>query len=52
MCPANVSGMVLGTRQPAIGHTFFLSLATVPEVFAKVNTRPSSFLVSKEANCS
>ena len=45
---------LLGTRRSAIGHTFFLSLATVPEVFAKVKLDQVFFLylVSKEANCS
>ena len=37
MRPAFASGILNGTRQSAIGH-FSLSLVTVPEVFAKVNS--------------
>ena len=36
MRPASVSGIV--TRRPAIGQFISLSLATVPEVFVKVNS--------------
>ena len=39
----------LGTRLSAISHFFFLSLKTVPEVFAKVYSA-QFFLVSKQGN--
>ena len=52
MCPANVSGMVTGDAPTSYFHIFFLSLATVPGVFAMVKLDPVFFLVSKEANCS
>ena len=29
-------GLLLGTRRSAIGQVFFLSVVTVPEVFAKL----------------
>ena len=38
VCPPVVSGMVTGTRRSAIGQFFSMSLVTVPEVSAKVNS--------------
>ena len=38
MRPAVVPGITLGTRQSAIGQFFSLSLVTVSENFAKVNS--------------
>ena len=42
-------GRLLGTRRSAIGQFFSLSLVTVPDVFAKVNSAQFP-LVSKVAN--
>ena len=44
-------GSLLVTRRSAIGQIFFLSLVTVPEVFAWVNSA-QFLLVSKVANVS
>ena len=38
---AIVSGIVSGTRRSAIGQFFNLSLVTVPEIFAIVNSAQS-----------
>ena len=38
MCPAGVSGMVTGDALVSHWPIFFLSLVTVPEVFAKVKS--------------
>ena len=46
MCPASVSGMVTGDAPTSYCHNFFLSLATVPELFAKVKLDLVFFLVS------
>ena len=42
-------GSLLGTRRSAIGQFFSLSLTTVPEVYAKVN---SAHFPSRMADCS
>ena len=36
--PQLFPGSLLGMRRSAIGQFFFLSLVTIPEVFAKVNS--------------
>ena len=43
-------GSLFGTRRSAIGQVLSLSLVTVPEVFAKVNSAlvPSCFKVANE----
>ena len=38
MCPQVFLGLLLGTRQSAIGQFFSLPLETIPEVFAKDNS--------------
>ena len=39
MHPASVSGIATGDKPSAIGQFFFsLSLVTIPDVFAKVNS--------------
>ena len=48
MCPANVSGMVTGDAPTSYFHNFFLFLATVPEVFAKVKLDPVLFSYLKK----
>ena len=50
MRPASVSGIVIEDASVSYWLIFSLSLVTVPEVFAKA-IRPSSFPVSKVANC-
>ena len=42
MSPAIVCGIVLGTRRSAIGRFFCLSLVTIPDVFAKINSTQST----------
>ena len=49
MCPAIVSGIVTGDTAVSYWPIFPSSLATVPEVFAKVNSVQFS-LVSKVTN--
>ena len=44
--PRLFQGLLLGSRRSAIGQSFSLSLVTIPELFAKVNSAefPSSFV--------
>ena len=51
MSPAIVSGIVTGDAPVSYWPIFFLSLVTVPEVFARVNSA-QFHLVSKVANVS
>ena len=51
MSPAIVSGIVTGDAPVSYWSIFFLSLVTVPEVFAWVNSA-QFLLVSKVANVS
>ena len=54
MRPAVVSGFLTGDAPESYWPIFSpVSIVTVPEVFAKVNSvQPVSLLVSKKANCS
>ena len=45
MFPASVSGIVNGEAQVSYWPIFSLTLATVPEAFAKVNSAQFSFLI-------